>query len=63
MNKNTTCFIGANDTIHIQFKWMLLFMAYYPDLQRRMRDEIKNNIGTIKYNKFVTHSFLLFYKS
>jgi len=36
---------AGSDTSSLTFKWMLLLMTYYPEMQHRMRNEIKTNIG------------------
>ena len=38
-------FLGGSDTTQIALKWILLFMANYPEMQRRMRNEIMEQIG------------------
>ena len=33
------------DTTHNTFKWLLLLVAYYPEVQNRLRQEISDKIG------------------
>ncbi|CAG2106108.1 unnamed protein product, partial [Medioppia subpectinata] len=36
--------ITATDNAHV-FQWILLFVAYYPEVQRKLRQEISNELG------------------
>ncbi|CAG2108197.1 unnamed protein product [Medioppia subpectinata] len=36
--------ITATDNAHV-FQWILLFVAYYPEVQRKLRREISNELG------------------
>ena len=36
---------GAIEAFIHSFKWMLLFMAYYPDVQQKLKNEIQCEIG------------------
>ena len=36
---------GGVKTTVSTFKWMLLFIAYYPDIQRKLKNEIQREIG------------------
>ncbi|CAG2182140.1 unnamed protein product, partial [Oppiella nova] len=38
-------FIAGVDTTHNTFKWLLLLVAYYPEVQNRLRQEISDKIG------------------
>ncbi|CAG2169669.1 unnamed protein product [Oppiella nova] len=38
-------FMAGVETTHTAYLWMLLFMAYYPEYQQKLRDEIKHVIG------------------
>ena len=38
-------FIGGADTSQQTFQWMLLFVAYYPETQQKLRQEIESEIG------------------
>ncbi|CAG2104911.1 unnamed protein product [Medioppia subpectinata] len=37
--------IAGSETTQTSFLWTLLFIAYYPDYQDRLRDEINNELG------------------
>ena len=38
-------FIAGTDTSQETFNWILLFMTYYPEFQKKLRQEIENEIG------------------
>ncbi|CAG2173725.1 unnamed protein product [Oppiella nova] len=38
-------FLGGTDTSHVTFRWMILLMTYYPEMQRKLRQEIETQIG------------------
>ncbi|XP_054165765.1 steroid 17-alpha-hydroxylase/17,20 lyase-like [Oppia nitens] len=38
-------FFAGNDTTQRTFQWLLLLIAYYPDVQKRLKDEIESHIG------------------
>ncbi|XP_054154800.1 steroid 17-alpha-hydroxylase/17,20 lyase-like [Oppia nitens] len=38
-------FIAGTDTSHRTFQWLLLFLAYYPGIQWKLREEINRQIG------------------
>ncbi|CAG2161472.1 unnamed protein product [Oppiella nova] len=38
-------FLAGTDTSQITLRWMLLFLSYYPEVQRKLRQEIETQIG------------------
>ncbi|CAG2123235.1 unnamed protein product, partial [Medioppia subpectinata] len=38
-------FFAGTDTSQQTFQWMLLFIAYYPAVQRRLRAEVEAEVG------------------
>jgi len=38
-------FLAGTDTTQLTLRWMLLFMIKYPEMQRKLRAEIYNEIG------------------
>ena len=37
--------LGGSESSTATFNWMLLFIAYYPDIQQKLRNEIQSEIG------------------
>ena len=38
-------FVAGTDTSQLTFQWMTLLLAYYPESQKRLRQEIESEIG------------------
>ncbi|CAG2179575.1 unnamed protein product, partial [Oppiella nova] len=38
-------FFAGTDTSQMTFQWLLLFLSYYPSVQRKLRQEIETQIG------------------
>ena len=38
-------FLAGTDTSQMTFQWLLLFLSYYPSVQRKLRQEIETQIG------------------
>ena len=44
-------FIAGTETSRLTFRWFLLLLAYYPEIQKKLRQEIERQIG----NRVPTH--------
>ena len=42
---------AGTDTSQTTFRWILLYLCYYPDIQKKLRQEIESEIG----DRFPTH--------
>ena len=38
-------FLAGTDTSQQTFRWLLLFVTYYPEIQKKLRQEIESQIG------------------
>ena len=38
-------FLAGTETTQLTLRWILLFMANYPSMQKRMRNEVEEQIG------------------